>query len=356
LLFVGLFMRKKGGFAVFDVYTILGKMPEHMMYKEAVSDALHLYGSKALKDRADKMEYCGTYVEFGVSETGDIGLTGGNFCKQRLCPMCQWRRSLKVYKRLRTAAELLGESYSYQLLTVSRPNCTADKLGDEITTLYKNCDKLLRLPQLRSKKELQRLQSAVDGDIILPDVKNAVKGYFRAFECTYNSLENTWHPHLHIILAVNKSYYNSRYYISRERYVAAWNALNGWRRSDAGYDLSLDIRKISNIGGGLAEVCKYATKPLTGIDHSDDSRRLAAEHLAVVNDMLHGRRLIRAAGCIAEALRCDTPDELDFNELEGERLVYEYGFEYSRDSGYKLLPEKLARKAKRDIAPPRNIK
>lgn len=318
-----------------NMYSVLlHDITEHMKHKEALADALFEYGSPELKKRAQLMENCGHLVEYGITADGEYGLKSASFCRQRLCPVCQWRRSLKIYKRLREAASALSDSVTYQLLTVSRPNCAAEKLPQEITTLYKNCDTLLKLPELRSRKELERLQARMPSGVLLPDVRKAVKGYFRAFECTYNRTTDMFHPHLHIVLAVNPSYYNSRYYITRERYVAAWNMLNMWDKDSAGYDLSLDIRRIKDIGGGLAEVCKYATKPLPICGNDAESMRAAAHHAEVADFALHGRRLIRAAGCIQEALRGDDLDEPDDDSND---FVITYAFEYERGRGFTLL-------------------
>jgi Plasmid rolling circle replication initiator protein and truncated derivatives len=59
-------------------------------------------------------------------------------------------------------------------------------------------------------------------------VKQSVKGWFRALEVTHNLDEtsefyDTYHPHFHIILMVNKSYFNMpELYISQEKWTSLW--------------------------------------------------------------------------------------------------------------------------------------
>lgn len=47
-------------------------------------------------DRAQLVADCGTYI--GIQGTGEgAAIVEANFCKQRLCPACSWRRSIKIY-------------------------------------------------------------------------------------------------------------------------------------------------------------------------------------------------------------------------------------------------------------------
>ena len=55
-------------------------------------DRLHFDG------RGKRVRECTPYLKFGVNqETGDRKLLYSSFCRDRLCPMCNWRRSLKVF-------------------------------------------------------------------------------------------------------------------------------------------------------------------------------------------------------------------------------------------------------------------
>ena len=50
-------------------------------------------GLKSLKE-------CGDTLVFVRNEKGKKRLHGANFCRNRLCPMCNWRRSLKMYSQV----------------------------------------------------------------------------------------------------------------------------------------------------------------------------------------------------------------------------------------------------------------
>ena len=57
-------------------------------------------------ERIDRVISCGNYLEFrqGIKSDGvlsdSVELHRANFCRDRLCPMCQWRRSRKMYAEL----------------------------------------------------------------------------------------------------------------------------------------------------------------------------------------------------------------------------------------------------------------
>ena len=75
-------------------------------------------------------------------------------------------------------------------LTLTAPNVKGDKLEEEIRKYNKSFDKLMKRNE----------------------VKNIVKGYIRKLEVTYNSdmsskSYDTYHPHFHVVIAVNKTYF-----------------------------------------------------------------------------------------------------------------------------------------------------
>lgn len=50
--------------------------------------------------------------------------------------------------------------------------------------------------------------------------KKAVKGYVRKLEITYNKNRDDYHPHFHVLIAINKSYFTDKdYYISQSEWL-----------------------------------------------------------------------------------------------------------------------------------------
>src|SRR5699024_1571634 len=72
-------------------------------------------------------------------------------------------------------------------LTLTAPNVEADELEDEIKHYNHSFQKLMQ------RKE----------------VKNIVKGYARKLEITYNEERGDYHPHFHVLIAVDKNYFNN---------------------------------------------------------------------------------------------------------------------------------------------------
>ena len=49
---------------------------------------------------AERLRTCATRLIYGIGEDGKRRLRAANFCRVRLCPICQWRRSLKLYSQM----------------------------------------------------------------------------------------------------------------------------------------------------------------------------------------------------------------------------------------------------------------
>lgn len=56
---------------------------------------------------------CSTFLEFRLTTVNDLKLTNANFCKVRLCPMCSWRRSLKIFGQVSKVMDYVEENYNY---------------------------------------------------------------------------------------------------------------------------------------------------------------------------------------------------------------------------------------------------
>ena len=54
---------------------------------------------EVLNNRAEKVENCATWLTYGKTTKAEFKLFYANFCRDRLCPMCSWRRSLKIFSQ-----------------------------------------------------------------------------------------------------------------------------------------------------------------------------------------------------------------------------------------------------------------
>jgi plasmid rolling circle replication initiator protein Rep len=148
-------------------------------------------------NKSELVKNCGTQLEFVECSKGHYKkLKRANFCRVRMCPMCGWRRSLKIAHQVKQIAydAMKNTDLCWLFLTLTMKNVIADKLSNEIDCYIKGFGKLSRRKRF----------------------KNSVLGFFRSLEVTYNKEENTYHPHYHVLLAVSSRYFDGRNYIRKD--------------------------------------------------------------------------------------------------------------------------------------------
>lgn len=229
---------------------------------------------------------CGNLLMFlSDFEMENKKLYKGSFCKNRFCPMCSWRMACKDSLKISILMEHLKkeEDKEFIFLTLTAPNVEGDKLEKEIRKYNKSFEKLMQ------RKE----------------VKNIVKGYIRKLEVTYNSdmtskSYDTYHPHFHVVIAVNKTYFKkSELYINRDRWLELWKEATG----DSSIT-QVDVRKSkSNNLKEVYELAKYSAK---------DSDYLVSRHVFnVFYKALKGKRFIVYGGLFKDANIMYENGELD---------------------------------------------
>lgn len=257
---------------------------EKFLFTEKERTAANLWTKKA-----ERVKTCGEYLEFahefdGVEVSPEGKLHQAYFCKDRLCPMCQRRRSLKIFGQVSQILELIGGEYTFLFLTLTVRNCTAECLSET----------------------LKRLNSAFDAFARYKRIKKVLKGYFRALEITYNEKRDDYHPHYHCIIAVPKAYMKSRDYLNHEEWLNLWrkaykdesiqmvNIKAITKRMQ--YDESLPEGK--NLEKAIAEACKYSVK---GSDILHDDNEQTDKVVLILSESLYHKRLATFSGCFKEA-------------------------------------------------------
>jgi len=241
--------------------------------------------------RARRCQDCGTWLTFGECPgDGTKRLLQANFCKQRLCPLCAWRRSMKLTAEVSAVLHRAAEAWperAYVMLTLTQRNVPGQDLADEVSRILDGWSKLRRRGEFKE-----------------------VAGWLRTLEVTYNAQAGTWHPHLHVLLQVTPSYFTGRGYVSHARWVALWRAV-----LDLDYDPSVEVHRVRQrasrdaLGAAAAEVGKYAVKDT---DLTGDTPQEASERLLVLDSALAGRRLVAWGGDLrklAKELESEDGDE-----------------------------------------------
>lgn len=271
------------------------EVSERFQPKKGESELLALvYHRLQLHSRAARVEQCGSFLEFLILQDGSRKLSKANFCRDRLCSMCNWRRSLKLFSQVsRVMDELEKQGYQFIFLTLTVRNCPFEQLPETVQAL------------LDGWRFMYNKASAF---------RRAVEGSFRNLEITVNNGAGTYHPHLHLVLAVKPSYFKKHYLSQR-----AWSDL--WRSCcDLDYNPIVFIEKVTKYSEGFKEICKYNVK---GSDFLVGSLRMMEEHVRNFLAGLSGRQLVGFTGVfnrIRRELCLDDPETGDLLVVDGEEL------------------------------------
>ncbi|COE16378.1 plasmid replication protein [Streptococcus pneumoniae] len=261
------------------------------------------YGKKA-----EKLSGCAECLSFKRDpETDKLKLYQAHFCKVRLCPMCAWRRSLKIAYHNKLIVEEANRQYGCRwiFLTLTVRNVKGERLKPQISEMMEGFRKLFQYKK----------------------VKSSVLGFFRALEITKNHEEDTYHPHFHVLLPVKRSYFGKSYIKQAE-----WTSL--WKRAmKLDYTPIVDIRRVkgkANIDAeqiesdvreammehkAVLEISKYPVKDtdvMRGSKVTDDNLNT----VFYLDDALSARRLIGYGGILKEIHK-----ELNLGDAEDGDLV-----------------------------------
>ena len=252
-------------------------------------------------NKAHNVLECGSFLSFAheINEFGEVAESGklhkANFCKDRLCPMCSWRRSYKIFSQVsQIMAEIHGD-YKFLFLTLTVPNVSKEELNSTIDHLMSSWNRFSGYKA----------------------IKKVLKGYFRALEITYNKETNTFHPHFHVVLAVPLSYCQGSLYITRDEFLEMWRKATR-DKSITQVDIRVCKNKFSEdelkaqnyLSSAVAEVAKYAVK---SSDYLLDDESLTDTLVEVFSSALSHRRLVQFGGIFKDVFK-----KLRFDDAESE--------------------------------------
>lgn len=227
----------------------------------------------------EQVHQCAEVLTFSVTDpTADkngLRLKQAWFCKNKLCPVCSWRKSLLNAHQL---MEVLQVAFERQptarliMITLSLKNCDGMDIASTIDKLNSSWRKMLKYKV----------------------IKRIMIGYFKSVEITYNPKTDSYHPHLHILAMVPSNYFTTNY-INHDDWVALWQ-----RATQVPYTPVVDVRRAyfkdaqgkkqditaktaNKAKKPVAEVTKYVSKPLGAHNLKDKKRKQK-----VVSDLLTG--------------------------------------------------------------------
>jgi plasmid rolling circle replication initiator protein Rep len=236
------------------------------------------------KKKANRVWWCASVLEFEQDINSNLErVINAHFCRERLCPMCQWRKSLKIFHQVSQVMDKIEQDYKNLVplfLTLTVENCIGNDLASTIDTLLNGWR---YLSQKGKKNKFNRV----------------VRGWFRALEVTYNKQEDTFHPHIHAIILVDKRYFKrtNKDYIKHYQ----WSML--WRDAcNLSYLPSCKIQTFDHKGHkGVAEVAKYTFKGNQMLYTNDDI--LTDKLIGTLALALKNRRLYALGGVMKDTAK-----------------------------------------------------
>lgn len=183
---------------------------------------------------------CGRWARMAHNvEKSRAEIIDTRLCGLRTCPICAKitanRNERRITKTLQEAQakKVSRDGAEYKLLgiTYTVPNCTGESLREELQNISRAVRRLLE----RCEK-----------------VKAIAKGYIYGIEVTRNEKTGLFHPHIHIVLAVNKNYGKGKEYINKAEWANIWNRYSH-RETEAAAQY---VRVVKNIH----QAVKYVTK------------------------------------------------------------------------------------------------
>ncbi|MGD7042886.1 protein rep, partial [Klebsiella pneumoniae] len=115
-----------------------------------------------------RMASCGGLLRVGWStlkETGDtrLWLREAHLCRVRLCPVCQWSRSLMWQARFYQSLPRIVADYAdsrWMFLTLSVRNCAIDELGETLSRMK------TAFQRLKERKEFRPVQGWIRTTVV----------------------------------------------------------------------------------------------------------------------------------------------------------------------------------------------
>lgn len=216
------------------------------------------------------MGLCGDFMQYlTTQDLSKKRVHRSNSCGNRFCPICTWNKAKKDAVMISVVMQGIREEkdQEYIFLTLTAPNVEGAALKSEIDRFNRAFNKLFK------RRNVQKV----------------INGYVRKLEVTYNKERfitkemynnpkrkeyfvkrglqvgdnnpnyDTYHPHFHVIMAVNKSYFTSRDYLKQEVWLDMWREC-----MDDENITQVDIRKVRSSekseNGAILEVAKYSAK------------------------------------------------------------------------------------------------
>lgn len=245
--------------------------------------------------RSSRMLDCSQKIQITECvKCGNYEITNAKLCRDRLCPICSWRLSVKRYAEMSKVCKELLKDYpdnEWSFLTLTVKNCEPSLLG---ATLGKMAESFNRMRQRKV-------------------FKDNIVGWARTVETTFNLSDSpvTVHPHFHVLII---------WELGVDRQTEGARLKNAWEYACKDLVVSYKGQHIEDIEANLAE---EDGRDITGavletFKYTQKSSDLLALPIGVFRDYavsVEHKRMIAFGGIIKQYMQKlhfsmnDEPDE-----------------------------------------------
>ena len=289
-----------------------------------------LYQYFAKKSKLQVLADCGTYLRFDLykhisKEEYQKKLSKANFCRDRFCEMCNWRRARKYaienFKLLKAIQKENKVRYIFATFTIKNPK--VEELRYYVKLFNQAWQRMTQTKRWR----------------------NSILGYIKAIEIPFQKTDKDYiNLHAHCLLIVPSIYFDKKYdlYIKQIEFQEMWK-----KALRVDYNPSVDVRIIKpnknrneddEIASVVAETTKYPLKSI-------DLRGIDWQKFKILVEQTKGLRFLSFGGIARDYRKLlfgteefDDSDLIgDYNELDLSMWEKIGRLWYSLDAGkYKL--------------------
>lgn len=266
--------------------------------------------------KAYNVKKCAEVLSYQIDENGQLKLYQVWFCKSRLCPICNWRRTIKASKQLEITlneAILRYPDARFLFLTLT----TKNTFGKE-----------------NLKAELSKMGRAVAKLMQYKKVEKSLLGYVRSTEITVSE-DGSYNQHMHVLLLVSP-----RFFKDKDKYIDQSEWKKFWKKvMKLDYDPVVFIEAVKDKSGkgslksAALETAKYQTKSSDYLTKDD------AKNLKVIGDLeyaLKGNRQISFGGVLKTIKQ-----ELQLDDIEKGDLIHSDGKTEEENSVVRIAVAKF---------------
>lgn len=277
--------------------------------RELAQSMEELYIDSTWRRKRDSTYKCAQVLEFVRTSEGRLKLYRAWFCKDRLCPMCNWRRAMKLTLQIAQILEVMKErkvTGKPIFLTLTMKNVKGSEIGKSFSDFAKAFKRLM---------EYKAVESWCIGAI-------------RTSEITFNRERDDYNTHIHCLLWMKPGYFKGSAYLSQAKWTDLWK-----KAARLDYKPVVNVKTIkpkipteadpTGLFSAVLEVAKYPVKPdafraFTDVPDGEtpEERKERLRHIMELEKGMYKKRLISFFGMFKEIRK-----ELHLDDTEDGDLV-----------------------------------